>query len=176
MEATMKVPLMQRINFRLIIFFAVMGGVIGYPIYLFLDEAMTGGIHDYGSYKEVNLQAMSTFTFDQINGTVDQIPEKWRQLDGKKIVTEGEMWAGAGNAAAELNRFDLVYSKTKCCFNGPPLVQHFVKATVVGGKVVPYYDTRVKVTGILHVKVVKDPSGAGVLSCYSLDVQDVQEL
>ncbi len=175
MEAAVKIPLSQRINVRLIIFSAVMLLVIGYPIYLFVDEAVSGGIHYRGDYVDVNLQAMSTFNFDQVNGTADQIPAKWRALDGKRIVVEGEMWAGR-SAADELNRFDLVYSKTKCCFTGPPLVQHFVKATVVGNHRVPYYyDNRVRVTGTLHIDVKKGDTGA-VESVYSLDVERVDPI
>jgi hypothetical protein len=173
MDTAVKIPLSERINIRLIVFTAVMLGVIGYPIYLFVDEAVSGGIHDRGSYKEVNLQAMSTFSFDQINGTIDQIPQKWRSLDGQKVVLEGEMYAGQ-SASDELNRFDLCYSRTKCCFSGPPQVQHFVKAHVAGNGTVPYYDSRVRVTGILHVKVVK--GDGGVESVYSLDVQKLEEM
>ena len=52
MEAVMnmKTPLSQRVNFRLIIFVSVMLLVIGYPIYLFVDEAVTGGIHDHAGF------------------------------------------------------------------------------------------------------------------------------
>jgi len=172
-QAATKVPWSDRINPRLIVFVIVMLAVIGYPVYLFVDEAVSGGIHDRGGYKDVNLQAMSTFSFDQVNGTLDQIPQKWRDLDGKRVVLQGEMWAGQ-NAADELNRFDLVYSKTKCCFSGPPQVQHFVKASVVGGKRVPYYDTMVRVTGTLHVDVKRNETG--VESVYSLEVERVEAL
>jgi len=176
MEATTaKVPLTERINMRLIVFTVVMLAVIGYPIYLFVDEAVSGGIHDRGDYKEVNLQAMSTFSFDQQNGTVDQIPSKWRDLDGKKVVLTGEMWAG-GAAVDEVTHFDLVYSKTKCCFSGPPQVQHFVKSHVVGDRRVPYYDSQVRVTGTLHINVQKNPETGAVASVYSLDVDQVEQL
>jgi len=174
MEAATKVPLSERINMRLVIFSAVMLLVIGYPIYLFVDEAVSGGIHDRGEYKEVNLQAMSTFSFDQQNGTIDQVPAKWRALEGKKVELIGEMWLG-GSVADETSRFDLVYSKTKCCFSGPPQVQHFVKATVVGGKRVPYYDSQVRVLGTLHINVKKGEAG-NVESVYSLDVEKVEPI
>lgn len=173
METAMKVPLSERINPRLIAFVLVMVAVVGYPIYLFVDEAVSGGIHDRGGYKEVNLQAMSTFSFDQVNGTLDQIPQKWRDLDGQKVVLQGEMYAGQ-SAQDELSKFDLVYSRTKCCFSGPPQVQHFVKASVVGGKRVPFYETMVRVTGTLHIGVKK--GDAGVESVYSLDVEHIEAL
>ncbi len=175
MEATAKIPLSERINLRLVVFTFAMLAVIGYPIYLFVDEAVSGGIHDRGDYKEVNLQAMSTFSFDQQNGTIDQVPQKWRDLNGQKVVLQGEMWAG-GMAVDELNRFDLVYSKTKCCFSGPPQVQHFVKSHVVGDRKVPYYDSMVRVTGTLQVNVTKNPETGGVESVYQLEVEKVEQL
>ncbi len=175
MEATAKIPLSDRINMRLVVFAVVMLAVIGYPIYLFVDEAISGGIHDRGGYKEVNLQAMSTFSFDQQNGTLDQVPQKWRDLNGQQVVLQGEMWAG-GMAVDELSRFDLVYSKTKCCFSGPPQVQHFVKAQVVGNRKVPFYDSMVRVTGKLRVNVTKNLETGAVESVYQLEVEQVEQL
>jgi hypothetical protein len=172
--ATAKVPLGQRINFRIIVFALVMLVVIGYPIYLFVKEDITGGIVDRGDYKEVNLQAMSVFPFDQQNGRMEDIPQKWRDLDGKKVMLQGEMYA-PGAASDELRRFDLVYSISKCCFNGPPQVQHFVKSTVVGNKTVTYYSQQVRVMGTLHVNVKKGEAG-GIESVYTLDVDNVQPM
>ncbi len=172
--ATVKVPLSERINLRIVVFALVMLAVIGYPIYLFVKEDITGGIIDRGSYKEVNLQAMSVFPFDQQNGRLEDIPQKWRELDGKKVQLEGEMWA-PGSASDELRRFDLVYSITKCCFNGPPQVQHFVKSTVSGNKTVNYYNQQVRVMGTLHVNIKKGDAG-NIESVYTLDVDDVQPM
>jgi hypothetical protein len=171
--AAVKVPLSQRINLRIIVFGLVMLAVIGYPIYLFVKEDITGGIVDHGSYKEVNLQAMSLFPFDQQNGRIEDVPQKWRDLDGKKVMLEGEMYA-PGSASDELRRFDLVYSIQKCCMSGPPQIQHFVKSTVVNGKTVTYYNQQVRVTGTLHVGVKKGE--AGIESVYTLDVDDVKPM
>jgi hypothetical protein len=74
-----------------------------------------------------------------------------------------------------ISNFDLCYSIAKCCFNGPPQVQHFVKSTVVNGKKVPYYDGLVRVTGTLHVNVKTDELGK-VASVYQLDVERVDQL
>ena len=76
---------------------------------------------------------------DQMNATMQDIPEKWRALEGKKFMAVGEMWAPnyAGDSE-RLSYFQLVYSKTKCCFSGPPLAQHFVDGYVVKGKHVYY--------------------------------------
>ena len=70
-----------------------------------VDMQVTGGMKQLGGgYTYVDLKAMSTFTFDQNNGTINDVPAKWRELDGKKVVLHGEMWepTGAGPTVDEL--------------------------------------------------------------------------
>ena len=169
--APVHTPLSERINVRMIVFAALLFLLIGVPTYWYLDAAISGGVKDVGGgYKEVDLKAMSNFLFDQTSGTIEDVPKKWRELDGQKVILYGEMWqpTSAGNS---IGSFELVYSIAKCCFSGEPQVQHFVKATVVNGKEVGYYDGIVKVTGTLHVDVKK---GAGkVERVYELDVESV---
>ena len=169
--APVHIPLSERINVRMIVFAALLLVLIGVPMYWYLDAAISGGVKDAGGgYKEVDLKAMSNFLFDQTNGTIDDVPAQFRALDGQKVILYGEMWqpTSAGNS---IGSFELVYSIAKCCFSGPPQVQHFVKATVINGKEVGYYDGLVKVTGTLHVDVKK---GAGkVERVYELDVESV---
>jgi hypothetical protein len=161
----------HRINFRMLIFAAVMLAVIGYPVYIFLHETVTGGITDYGTYKLVDLKAMSNFEMDQANATQNDVPEKWRQLDGQRVALEGEMWDAKG-AGDEVRQFQLVYSIAKCCFSGPPKVQHFVNATVLPGKTAYYYRNLVRVVGTLHVQVKHDEGR--VSSVYQLDVESIE--
>src|SRR4051812_24263273 len=126
--AAAKVPVYERINLRLLIFASVMLLIVGYPLYLYFDSVFHEGIKDAGNgYKEVDLKAMSTFAFDQVHGTNTDVPKKWRDLSGQKVILYGEMWA-PDNASDELDHFDLCYSIAKCCFTGPPQVQHFVKS------------------------------------------------
>jgi hypothetical protein len=167
-------PWSQRINWRLIVLGAIVLTIVGVPFYIWLDEVVTGGIHDYGSFKEVDLKAMSTFDMDQRIGTMDDIPQKFRQLEGKRCMMVGEMWNPRGAGDDRLGYFQLVYSKTKCCFNGPPLAQHFVDGNVVRGSNIYYYDTPVKVWGTVHVSIHKD---AGVIkSIYHVDVDKVEPI
>src|SRR5687768_5948726 len=133
MDTAMKIPLSQRINFRMIGFVAIVMLLVGYPLYQFADEAITGGIKNRGDYTEVNLKAMSTFPFDQDMGRTEEIPAKWRELDGKRVQLTGEMWQPAV-AAGKVRNFDLVYSISKCCVTSAPQIQHFVKASVVGNR------------------------------------------
>jgi hypothetical protein len=166
-----KIPLRERLNFRLIIFAAVMLLIVGYPVFVYLQSEWTGGIQDAGGgYKQVDLKAMSNFDFDQQMGRVVDIPKQWRDLDGQKVILYGEMYA-PDSASSDLDHFELCYSRAKCCFSGPPLVQHFVTSKAVKGTV-EYDGGLVKVKGTLHVKII--PGVQKVASIYQLDVESLE--
>ena len=169
---TYKPPLRERINMRMLLFAGVMLLLIGYPTYYYLDIALTGGVKDLGNgYKQVDLRAMSTFPFDQNNGTINDVPEQWRALNGQKVVLYGEMWQPT-SAGDKVDTFELVYSIAKCCLSGPPQIQHFVHSRVNQGGQADYYNGLVKVTGTLNVNVVKDEGK--VVSVYQLHVDTVE--
>jgi len=163
----------RRINFRLIIFL----GIVSFPFlwfgYVFLNQTLTGGIEQHADYAKVDLKALGNFPLDGANGTMTDIPSRWRGLDGKRVVLEGFMYAP--NAASDqVNDFQFVYSITKCCFNGPPLVQERVFAKVPGSGSVPYYGDLARVVGTLHVNIEKE---AGIIrSVYTLDVEKVEAM
>src|SRR4051812_44587902 len=91
-QATAKVPLSERINIRMVFFILIIGTVLGWPVYLVISEQVTGGIHHSGQYYETNLKAMGNFTFDEVNGTINDVPEQWRALDGKKLSLVGQIY------------------------------------------------------------------------------------
>lgn len=162
------------VNIRILIFLLILGALIGVPVYIYVDSVASGGIKDLGGgLKEVDLKAMSSFPFDQENGTLEEVPEQWRKLDGQRVELVGEMWApnAAGNLVSE---FSLVYSIEKCCFSGPPQVQHFVQTTVKGGKVVPYYREPVRATGTLRVNIIRDEVAGKVASIYQFEVEKLR--
>jgi hypothetical protein len=160
-----------QVNIRLIAFLAIVSFPFLWFGYVFLNDRLTGGIEHHGSYDEVNLKEMGNFPFDQSNGATDSVPARWRGLDGKRVMLEGFMWA-RGSAAPEINDFQFVYSITKCCFNGPPLVQERVFAHTANGARVPYYGDLVRIVGTLHVKVEKE---AGIVtSVYTMDVDKLE--
>jgi hypothetical protein len=170
-DTDVKLSLSQRINWRMLIFFGVMALLIGYPLYVFVSEAVSGGVHDRGSYLEVDLKAMSNFEMDQENATLADIPEQWRKLEGKRIQLEGEMWQPT-DAGGKVGSFQLCYSIAKCCFSGPPKVQHFVNGTVVKGKRLYAYPNLVRVIGTLHINVKRNAEK--IESVYQLDVESVE--
>ncbi len=174
--AAAKAPLSERINLRLVIFFAVILIPIGYVVYLFADTWITHGIWEgrdarFGSYKKVDLKAMSLFQMNQISATDSDIPSEYRALDGKRVMLEGEQYLGSRSRGPQLE-FDLVYSITKCCFNGPPQIQHFVKCRALPDKNIDYYAGLVKVVGTLHVGVQIE--NGRVASVYRMDVESVE--
>ena len=173
MDTSIKMPLSQRINFRVILFAGMILLLIGTPFYIYVDSVLSGGIKDRGSYLEVDLKAMSNFPFDQSNGTINDIPKQWRDLNGKRVMVEGEMWSPS-SAAPELNQFQVVYSIAKCCFNGPAQIQHFVNAKVANGRI-PYRYGLVRFVGTLHVNVERGPDGK-ITNVYSLDVDQAEPL
>jgi hypothetical protein len=165
-------PAASRVTPRMVFFILVVLLLVGYPVYVFVESAVTGGIRDRGGYKEVDLKAMSLFHFDQENGTIEDVPQRWRDLDGQKVKVVGEMWDpySAGN---QVVGFQLVYSIAKCCFSGPPQIQHFVQARVVQGKSVGYDTGPVEVTGTLRVKVKRNDVGK-ITGVYHLEVESVR--
>src|SRR5947207_9072510 len=114
METAVNVPLSERINFRMILFFGVLLILIGYPVYIYVDNAVHGGIKNQGNYLEVDLKSMGNFPFDGDNGTINDVPSRWRELDGKRVTLQGEVWA-PNEAGDSMTHFELVYSIAKCC-------------------------------------------------------------
>ena len=168
------VPLSERINLRMVAFGLFVLALVAFPAYWYLSVALTGGIRDAGNgYKDVDLMSMVTFPFDQKYGTAADVPEKYRALNGQKVILTGEM-VPMQSAAPEIDAFSLVYSVAKCCYNTEPQVQHFVHSTVKNGRKVPYYAGLVRVSGTLHVNVKK--AEGKVDSVFQFDVENVEPL
>lgn len=170
MEQAASIPLSERFNWRILVFAAAIAVIVGFPTYWLVDSIVTGGIKDRGEYKEVDLKAMSDWDFDQVRGTIDDVPARWRALDGQRVLLTGEMWA-PNSYGGRLRSFELVYSISKCCFSGPPQIQHFVEARLPEGKAVPHYSGLVKVLGTLHVNVEREDGK--VVRVYKMDVERV---
>ncbi|HET6252400.1 MAG TPA: hypothetical protein VFE47_32235 [Tepidisphaeraceae bacterium] len=164
----------KRVNFRLIAFLVIVSAIPIAIISAKVNSDFHAGIEHNGNLAIVNLKALGYFPFDQVNGSINEVPHKWRNLDGQKVQLDGFMWSGM-SAAGQLRDFQFVYNIQKCCFNGPPLVQERVFAHVVHGRDVTYYGDFCRITGTLHVKIKKDESGT-ILSVYTLDVDNATEL
>ena len=153
---------------------ALVLALVGYAAKVTYESVIQKGVVNAGDHFDVELKAMSNFEMDQANGTVADVPEPYRKLDGKKVALVGEV-APIGNTAGDkVSSFTLCYSVARCCFGGPPKPQHFVACKVPGGNQVTNYvnGPTVKVYGTLHVNVIHD-AGA-VTSVYQMDVERVE--
>lgn len=176
MSNTVSAPLKlkrHRINFRMIVFAAVVLGLLGYPAYIYLNSVLSGGIERSGNYLKVDLKAMGDYPFPT-DGTLTDVPAKWQGLNGKQVMLMGEVWA-PNEAGDHMTKFELVYSIAKCCFGGPPKVQERVFAHVPASMRVPNLTySFANVYGKLHVDVVKDHGV--VTSVYNLAVSKIEPL
>lgn len=157
----------NRVNLRIWLFVAVFVALLGWPLYLYLDATLTGGVKDHGNYFEVDLKAMSDFRFSQTDGTMDDIPKKWRDLNDKTVVLEGEIAPTGFKAVGSAEQFDLVYSVQNCCFSGPPQIQHFVKVTIPPTATFQTTSSgAVRVKGRLKIDVTRDPETGAITGVY----------
>jgi hypothetical protein len=149
-------------------------GLVGYAMKVTYESVIKGGVINRGDYYEVELKAMSSFEMDQVAGTVQDVPQRFRELDGKKVLLVGEVAPGGVSAADKIDRFTLCYSVAKCCFGGPPKAQHFVDCRTSNGRLVTNYDGlgTIKIFGTLHVNIVR--SGGKIQSVYQVDLDRVE--
>ena len=161
------------VNWRVVIVLSVVAIPFLWIGYMLVSQLVTGGVSRHGDYYAVDLKALGNFSFDQTAGTVADVPERYRQLDGKKVHFEGEMYA-PNEASPYVHDFQLVYSIVACCMGGPPKVQERVFAYVPEHKKIHNYSgQQVTCTGTLHIKIVRDASGEAV-SVFTMEVDDVQ--
>jgi hypothetical protein len=172
-EAAIKVPLRERFNWRVLGFVGIVVFLLGYPAYLYISDAVTGGMKQVGDYTEVNLKALGNFYFPE-NGTIENVPHRWRELDGKKVLLEGEVFA-PNEAGDNMTRFELVYSISKCCFGGPPKVQERVYVVVPPEMKIPNLSYAfARVTGTLRVAPKTD--AGQVVELYTLSLENIEPM
>lgn len=172
MDTATKIPFYQRINPRMLVIVLIALALPGWIAYTYFDALISHGVKDMGTYKVVDLKAMSDFPFNQDHGRLDDIPPQFVALNGQEVELIGEIYA-PDSASDEINHFQLCYSIAKCCFSGPPQVQHFVNAVVPNGGYIERTGTQVRVRGKLFVNIENNPKG-GISSIYRLTVSHVE--
>jgi len=162
------------LNLRMFLFAAVVICLLGWPIYTFVHEMVTQGVSNRGDRLAVDLKALGNFNMPP-DGSVNDVPARYRALDGKRVELEGKMYAPM-NAGPRGTEFQFVYDVAKCCFAGPPQAQERVYAYAPKGSTVEIYDqtTPARIVGILHVNVEK--ADGKVVKVYTLDVQKSEQL
>lgn len=161
------------INWRLPLLLAVAAAPFVYFAYLAIDQAAFGGVHQEKDLAVVDLKSLGYFVFSGKYGTLSDVPARWRKLDGKRVALEGSMY-DLYSAGGRTRDFEFVYSISKCCFNGPPLVQERVFAHVSAGTA-PFYSDECRLIGKLKV-AVHNPSGNLVDSVYTMDVERIEPM
>ena len=160
-----------RVNLRLVVLLGILALPFLYFGYVIIDQAVTGGVSKSGDVYNVDLKSLGSFPFDPNQDEDGSIPQRWRNLDGKKVALVGEMYVGA-SAAPKVPAFQLVYSIQKCCFGGPPRVQERVFVKAPPGDPVPFYWQPVRVVGTLHVGTRR--VDGQVVSVFEMDVERVE--
>jgi hypothetical protein len=117
--------------------------------------------HTY-TYADMNI--LGRFKIDLTNGSIDDVPARFRRLDGRKVRLEGFMLSD--NATPRVAHFDLVYNVGDS-WGHPPPAQARVSVTVPNGTTVPYVDTYLQIFGTLHVRIMRE--GGQIVSVYQLD-------
>lgn len=117
-----------------------------------------------GPYQPVDLQALGSFPFNDQTGTMQDVPEEFRKLDGRKVSIDGIMWSPA--CVSPAGDFQLVYNLHEWPYGSPPRVQ--TRIYVQGsGQPFQWVDQVARVRGTLHVKLPRNNMGT-IYSVYTL--------
>ena len=171
-DYAVKPRLSQRLNWRLIIFLACISIPFLWFFGTFMNQLVNGGVEKHGDYVFVDLKALGNFPFDEFNGQLTDVPQRFRDLDGKKIELEGFMYP-TNEAGDKVHECQFVYNIAKCCFSGPPRVQERVFLFAPKGHQFRMYGDMARVTGVLHLRLNKSPDGK-IIRLYDLDVQSAK--
>jgi hypothetical protein len=163
----------RRINVRVIVFILILVAPIGAISYLLIKSMLNGGVEMTAQGAVVDLKALGNFPFNKITGTLNDVPQRYRNLDNQKVILTGFITPDSG-AGSSANRFTLVYNVQLCCFSGPPQVQERVYCFMKSEKRLPPDTQLVKVSGTLHVRLVKE--NGVITSVYDLDVDQGPEI
>jgi hypothetical protein len=171
-QTPFKPPLRRRINVRIIAFTVIVASIPLWVLYTYISDMTHQGIAgDEDGYTRVELKWLSSFDFDQVYGTINDVPKRFRELDGKKVIFTGEI-APTSFSSRAANEFDIVYSVAKCCYSGPPQVQHFVQSRMRNGGEATLYGGLIEAKGTLHVRVI--PGEGKVAGVYQLDLDSLR--
>jgi hypothetical protein len=127
---------------------------------------------------EVDLADMANFDLDQKTGTLADIPQRLRDLDGRRVTFVCEMWqpVAISDGSDALQHFMAVPSRHISSFK-PPVAQEFTDCSIPAGRAIHYDDDgSVCVTGMMHVSILKDKASGYTKSIYHTDVESVEPL
>jgi len=124
-----------------------------------------------GDLWQVDLRALGDFYFDESNGTIQDVPQKWRNIDGQRIEVHGFpcVTSYAGDLIPE---FQFV-SSFRSEHRGPPHVQEriFAHSTKMKDGMPNYEMQYCKLVGTFHIqpKVIEGK----VVCLFTMDVESI---
>lgn len=162
-------------NMRIVAFILIIGGLVGALTYPFIHSAVTRGIEAQsdGSLK-IDLQHISLFEFDPMNGKLEDVPADFRKLDGKRVEFYAEIAPPTFGPKTDPKAFELVFSVAKCCMTTSPKVQHFVQTRMADNGKFESSGGQVRVRGIFHVKITHDADTGKANGIYHFDCDQME--
>src|SRR5829696_8911139 len=80
------------VSVRLVVLLALVALPFLYFGYVIVDQSLNGGVTKHGNYYDVDLKSLGYFPFDPAKDDLDNVPARWRALDGKRVALAGEMF------------------------------------------------------------------------------------
>ncbi|HZL37014.1 MAG TPA: hypothetical protein VFC78_16965 [Tepidisphaeraceae bacterium] len=163
----------RRLNVRLIVFLSILVIPVLWFEYRLLNPVDAGGVQQHVGWARVDLKALGNFPFDPYSGGIEQVPARFRQLDGKRVVLEGFMaYPSVGD---NFRDFQFVYNLRRGSTKAPQ-VQERVFVHCPSDRKVAYINDFARLTGILHVKIIRDPNTGQVVALYEMDMEHVEPI
>ena len=163
-----------RVHPRLVVFFAIIVAPVAWLTYTLISFSATGGVQRADGVVEVDLRALGHITFNNMSGTLADIPARYRALEGKRVLLTGYM-VSPETPGEKIRKFEFLYDRNIGAFGGLPTVPDRVLGTCLGQNTVLYeYGPLMKLTGVFHLKINRDPKSGRIVSIYQLDVEDVE--
>ncbi|HWE96829.1 MAG TPA: hypothetical protein VG269_22910 [Tepidisphaeraceae bacterium] len=126
----------------------------------------------FSRYQNVDLQAMGSFPLSAEAGTLNDVPARFRELDGRRVRVVGFMYDSSGKDNSTRFQFVLPPGNSRT----PPRVQERIFASMPAGRSAQFVNGLAELYGTLHVKVKHVPSDDIITSLYELDVESIGPL
>ena len=125
------------------------------------------------SYRDVDIAAVSSFPFDEYKGTLQDIPDSVRKLDGKRVRVDG--WMIPLDQAEPVSQFAIVPWQLGEWWQSPrPSLCQVVVAKTPRGQPIAYFPDEEHIYGTLHVSIESDDGF--IVSVFQMDVDRVEPI
>lgn len=159
---------------RIAIVVGALALVVGWPVYSFISERVTGGVHDRGSYKEVDVATLASFKLNMRSGTIDDVPARFRALDGQRVRVRGFVHSIVESDGVWTKAFLLASRYQSQWGPGSLDAQERVSVFVPDGRKISVEANKYYwVTGTMHVKVLRDERD-GIYRVFAVDLDELE--